>query len=256
MLKYEKKKIPRWVIFGFVGVIIGAVFMLAAPGNFIRNRMELQSIHGITPDNFEYSYYFYRLVSVIKAYLIYGIWPTVIYLVTLAVFWKKGESDNKTSVMRLSLLFFSMAIVSMIVMAAAPIFPERVWFGIIVLMIIATMLLYANLDFSSKPVLVTNYCIWIPAILLFIISYTFSLKDVIRLRRTFDEREEYILKEKEKGIKDFVLYDKFEPQQTFIFTQKVYDIPHLDNNLWEDAYAKYYGIGSIQIKKPTEKIKE
>jgi len=253
LLKYEKRVVPKWVIFGFIGVVIGAVFMLAAPGNFIRNEIELRTVHGITKDNFEYSYYFYRLVSVAKTYFTYGTLPTIIYFVTLLVFWKKGRSENKQSVFRLSLLFAFMAFVSLLVMAAAPIFPERVWFGIIVLMIIATMLLYANLDFSYKPIKIANCILWIPLLVFFVASYAVSLKDTVRLRQTFNEREAYILKEKENGVQNFILYDKFEPQQTFIFTQKVYDIPHLENNLWEDAYAKYYGIKSIEIKKALEK---
>ncbi len=225
LLKYERKAIPKWVISGFIGVVIGAVFMLAAPGNFIRNKIELETIHGITPDHFSYSYYFYRLVSVIKAYLVYGIWPTIIYLFSLLLFWKKGEMDNKRNVLRLSLLFFFMAMISMLVMAGAPIFPERVWFGIIVLIIIATALLYTNLNFEYKLIKVSNYVVWIPFIIFFLVSYTLSLKDTIRLSETFEFRETYILEEKKKGIEEFILYDRFEPRQTFIFTQKVYDIP-------------------------------
>ena len=253
LLKYEKKRIPKWVISGFIGVVIGCIFMLAAPGNFIRNAIELQTVHGITKDNFEYSYYFYRFVSIIKAYMVYGIWPTIIYLLSLLLFWKKGQSGNKKSVTRLSLLFFCMAVVSLLVMAAAPIFPERVWFGIIVLIIIATALLYANLDFSFKPLAIANYVIWIPLIIFFIASYGLSLKDTIRLRETFDKRELFIEQEKEKGVEEFILHDRFEPQHQAIFTQKVYDIPHLVNNLWEDAYAKYYGIKSIEIRRASEK---
>jgi len=252
LLKYEKKKIPKWAIFGFVGVVIGCIFMLAAPGNFIRNKVELSTVHGITDDNFSYSYYFYRLVSVIKAYLVYGIIPTLIYLLTLLLYWKRGITENKQTVLRLSVLFFCMAIVSMLVMAAAPIFPDRVWFGIIVLMVIAIALLYANLDFTIKSIRVGHYILWIPLMIFFVTSYILSLKDVIRLRETFDKRELFIQKEKKKGVQDFILYDRFEPLYSCIYIQKVYDIPHLDNNLWEIAYAKYYGIRSIKIEKEAE----
>jgi len=253
LLKYEKKVIPKWVIFGFVGVAIGAAFMLAAPGNFIRNKLELRLIHGITEDTFSYSYYFYRLVSIIKSFLVYGLLPTLVYLAALLAFWRKGNKENKQSVLRLSFLFFFMAIVSMLVMAGAPIFPERVWFGIIVLIIIATLLLLANLDWSYKPVKIMYYIIWIPLTIFFLASYTLSLKDVVRLRQTFDRREAYILREKEKGVEEFILHDRFEPQQTFIFTQKVYDIPHLEGDLWETFYSKYYGIKSIRIEPASQK---
>ncbi|MDH6307898.1 hypothetical protein M2451_000347 [Dysgonomonas sp. PFB1-18] len=248
ILKFEKRTIPKWVISGFIGVVIGCLFMLLAPGNFIRNAIELQTVHGITKETMDYSYYFYRMVSVIKSYLVYGILPTIIYILALIAFWWKGQQENKRSVLRLSLLFFSMAIVAMLVMAAAPIFPERVWFGIIVLIIIAISLLCANLDFSYTPVRIANYVIWIPLIIFFITSYLYSLRDVMWLNDTFDRREAYICEEKKKGIEDFVFYDRFEPYDAPVFTQKVYDIPNVGDDLWEKAYAKYYGIRSIKIE--------
>lgn len=248
LLKYEKKALPKWAIWGFVGVAIGCFIMLSAPGNFIRNKIELNTIHGIANGKPELSYYYYRMISVVKAFFVYGIIPTLIYVMTAIAHWKWGNKESKQAVSRLSLLFFIMAIVASIVMAVAPIFPERVWFSIIVLIIIASLLLYMNLNFSYKPIYIANYIIWIPLIGLFFTSYSFSLKDTIRLRDTFDKREQYVLDGKNKGIKDFVVYDKFQANDYFIFTQKVYDIPHLEDNLWEDAYAKYYEIGSIKIE--------
>lgn len=253
LLKYEKKAIPKWAIAGFIGIVVGCIIMLSAPGNFIRNRIELSTVHGITDGNVPLSYYFYRMVSVAKAYLVYGILPTLIYIFMLVIHWKWGMKENKKSVVRLSLLFFGMAIISTIVMAAAPIFPERVWFSIIVLMIIAILLLCMNLNYSLRPIYTANYIIWIPVYILFFTSYYLSLKDTVRLRKTFDTREAYVLEEKKKGIEEFITYDRFTPEEYFIFTQKVHDIPHLDNDLWENAYAKYYNIKSIKIEEPPQK---
>lgn len=253
LLRYEKKVIPKWAIVGFIGIVVGCIIMLSAPGNFIRNRIELSTVHGIADGNVPLSYYFYRLVSVTKAYLIYGILPTLIYIFMLVIHWRWGMKENKKSVVRLSLLFFGMAIVSTIVMAAAPIFPERVWFSIIVLIIIAILLLCMNLNFSLKPIYIASYIIWIPVYILFFTSYYLSLKDVVRLRKTFDTREAYILEGKKKGIEEFTTYDRFSPNEYFIFTQKVHDIPHLEDDLWENAYAKYYNIKSIKIEEPPQK---
>lgn len=256
LLKYEKKRIPKWAIVGFIGVAIGCFIMLSAPGNFIRNKIELSTIHGITDGKPEISYYFYRVISVLKAFFVYGSTPSIIYLLAALVHWKWGKKNTKQSVFRLSFLLFLMAMVSMIVMAGAPIFPERVWFSIIILIILAFLLLYMNLDFSYKPIYIANYIIGLPLCILFFISYFFSLQETIRLRDTFDKREQYVLEGKEKNILDFVVNDRFYPQEYFIFTQKVYDIPHLENNLWEDAYAKYYGINSIIINSTQEKRDE
>lgn len=253
LLKYEKKAIPKWTIVGFIGVAIGCFIMLSAPGNFIRNKIELSTIHGIANGKPELSYYYYRMVSVTKAFLVYGIAPAILYALTAVMHWKWGKKESKQAVFRLSLLFFFMAIVSTVVMAAAPIFPERVWFSIIVLMILASLLLYMNLDFSFKPIYIANYILGIPICILFLTSYFFSLKDAIRLRDTFDKREKYIIEGKKNGVENFILYDRFFPKDYPFFTQKVYDIPHLENNLWENAYSKYYNIESIKIEPLTQK---
>lgn len=252
LLKYEKKVIPKWAIFGFIGVAIGCFIMLSAPGNFIRNKIELNTIHGIADSKPELSYYYYRMISVIKTFFVYGIVPTIIYIVTAIAHWKWGKKEYKQAVYRLSLLFFIMAIVATVVMAAAPIFPERVWFSIIVMIITATLLLYMNFDFSFRPLYIANYIIWIPLVALFFTSYFFSLKDIIRLRDTFEKREQLVLEGKQDGSMNFLFYDRFIPQEYPIFTQKVYDIPHLEDNLWEEAYAKYYRIGSIKIESPKQ----
>ncbi|MBD8389886.1 DUF6056 family protein [Dysgonomonas sp. BGC7] len=250
LLKYEKRNIPKWAIIAFIGVVIGCCFMLLAPGNYIRNKMELSIVHGINESNFSYSYYFYRFVSVAKAYLVYGIVPTLIYLVSFVAYWKIGDKGNKQSVLRLSVVFFCMATISMLVMTAAPIFPERVWFGIIVLFTIATLLLYANLDFSYKPIYIFNYVVCITLVVFLVISYSSTLEDTIRLRNVFDRREALIIKEKSKGKTDFIFNDRFEPQSSFFYIQKVYDLPHLEGDLWEKAYSKYWGINSVKIEAP------
>lgn len=253
LLRYEKRAIPKWAVVGFIGVAIGCFIMLSAPGNFIRNKIELSTIHGIADGKPELSYYFYRTISVIKAFFVYGIVPAIMYISVAIVHWKWGKKEYKQKVFRLSALLFFMAMVSMIIMAAAPIFPERVWFSIIVLIIMASLLLYMNLDFSYKPLFYTNYIIWIPICLLFFVSYYLSLKETICLRETFDKREQYIIEGKKNGVNDFIVYDRFYPTDYFVFTQKVYDIPHLENYLWENAYAKYYNIGSIKIESPSQK---
>ena len=110
------------------------------------------------------------------------------------------------------------------------------------------MLLYANLNFSYKPVRIFNYVVCTALVVFLIISYSSTLQDTIRLREVFDRREVLIIKEKSKGKTNFIFNDRFEPQESLFYIQKVYDLPHLEGDLWEKAYSKYWGINSVKIE--------
>jgi hypothetical protein len=44
LTKKENKAIPKWMIFGLAGAIIGCAFMLLAPGNYVRNKVEVSNL--------------------------------------------------------------------------------------------------------------------------------------------------------------------------------------------------------------------
>jgi hypothetical protein len=245
LMKKEKQILPKWMIFGLIGAVLGCAVMLLAPGNYIRNAGE---INNLSPGGAEPAcmFYFYRFTSILKISSWHALIPSIIYLIFLLLYLKFKKEDNK-KILFLSLLFAVTAGVATLAMVAAPIFPERVWFAILIFLFIATGLLYANLDYSilyvRKPLLVVVSV----AVLVFFYSYWLSLNDFMRIHGIWAERDRIVLAEKQKGVRDVVIYGRFNASDSWMVRPKTGDIP-LDSISWiQRAYGQYMGVDSVKI---------
>jgi hypothetical protein len=132
-------------------------------------------------------------------------------------------------------------------MVSAPIFPERVWFAILILMFIGTGLLYANLDFSRVYIRIPLYSVVGVATLVFMYSYWVSLNDLKRIHNIWEERDRIVNTQKQKGVKDVVIYGRFKASESWFVKPKTGDIP-LDSMTWmQTAYGQYMGVNSVKI---------
>lgn len=245
LVKRENKAIPKWMVFGLAGAIIGCAFMLLAPGNYVRNEGEITNLStgGSEP---LYMFYFYRFTSILKISSWYALVPSTIYMVVLLLYLKFRKEPNR-KILALSLLFVVTAGVATLAMVAAPIFPERVWFAILILIFVATGLLYANLDFSSIYIKIPFYSVISVATFVFIYSYWLSLTDFSRIHNIWEERNRIVNSEKQKGTKDVVMYGRFNASDSWFVRPKTGDIP-LDSVIWmQTAYGRYMGVNSIKI---------
>lgn len=245
LIRKEKQVMCKWMLFGLLGGVVGCAFMLLSPGNYVRNIVELNALSsgGEEP---AYMFYFYRFTNILKIATRYFLIPSIIYLV-LMLLYLKFKKDNDNRILFLSLLFAVTAGVAILAMVAAPIFPERVWFAILILMFTATGLLYANLDFSVILLKVPLYIITGMVTLVFFYSYWQSLNDFRRIHDIWAERERIILAEKQKGVKDVVVYGRFKASDSWFVKPKTGDIP-LDSVLWlQNACGRYYGVNSVKI---------
>jgi len=246
LMKYEKQNLPRWMIFGLVGAIVGCAFMLLAPGNYVRNVGELNTLNAESAEPI-YMFYFYRFTSILKISSWYALFPTIIYIIFLLLYLKFKKKDNNKRIIYLSLLFALTAAVATLAMVAAPIFPARVWFAILIFLFIATGLLYANLNFSVAYISKLLIAIIGTATLVFFYSYWVSLNDFIRIHDIWAERDRIILAEKQKGVKDVVIYGRFQGSDSWFVRPKTGDIP-LDSISWmQHAYGQYMGVNSVKI---------
>ena len=245
LMKKEKQKLPQWMIFGLVGAIIGCAIMLLAPGNYIRNQSEMVNMaaEGAEP---VYMFYFYRFTSILKVASWYALIPTVLYIVFLLLYLKFRKKGNN-KILYLSLLFAVTGGVATLVMVAAPIFPERVWFAILIFLFIGIGLLYANLDFSVIYIKTAFYAVIGFATLVFLYSYWLSLNDFMRIHTIWAERDRIVNMEKQKGVRDVVMYGRFKAADSWFVRPKTGDIP-LDSMAWmQNAYGHYMGINSVKI---------
>jgi len=239
-LRIEKRIIPKWMIFGLIGTLIGTAFMLAAPGNFIR-----YSQSDMTEGEPIYSYLFYRTLSTIKQFSWYCLWPTIIYIITFFIYIKIGEKKDKKVLTRLSLVLFCTAMIATIAMIAAPIFPERVWFAIITLILIATMLLFTNLGLTSKKIRILTASISAILIVFFAISFHRGYQHLQMVDQIWEERTKEVMERKVENTGNIILYGKYKANTQALSLPKVSDIP-LDSVEWIGrAYGTYLGVKSV-----------
>lgn len=241
--KVKQKKIPVWAISGAIGVIIGAIFMIAAPGNYARMGSEITNRY-----SGEQSYINLlssRFIDTITTYYYHALAPTFIYIFTLCIY-KTYDTKNEKPVLLASVIFFLGAIVATLAMTASPIFPGRATFGIITLVIVAIGILYANLDFSKALIRRMSYTVLIFAFLIFITDYNRGYKMLKSIDQHLSSRINEIEKEKKNGKKDFILEDRITDYNNRFL--HYYELTP-DSTDWHNRmFSKYYEINTITIR--------
>ncbi len=240
--KKNKRVIPKWIYAGLIGVCIGGAFMLLAPGNFIRSEHVNESL-GLVDESFIYNMG-YRILKVLYRYSVYILPLTLLYA---AMFYVHNKSSKDTwrnnKVAQGSLLFAISAHIGCMAMVATPIFPPRAAFGIIVLMIIAFGVLYANTDLKKIKYrkidifLITILCIY------FVGTYAYDVKNIHEMNEVFKEREQTVDEMKIKGEKNIVFYKELVLPSRYDFV----DLSS-DPTFWlNKQYKDYYNIESVTI---------
>lgn len=242
LLKIEKREIPQWFYWGLAGAIIGFVIMAIAPGNTVRYYYSVgdnynKDLMGVITD---------RLINMFEGIKRRGFFVAVFYLIVLFVFMKNNKNRN-TRVFRLSLLFFSAAIVAMMAMMGAPVFPYRTWFGIIIFMIIAIVVLLANIDYSTKLSKLSYATFLCVTISLFAVSYVLTLKDLIRIKMILQEREIQIATQKERGVKDIVIYGTFDKDNSRLVVTNLGDALSPLEQKVNIPFAKFHEVNSVTL---------
>ncbi len=145
--KYFKIRIPKWSISGLIGVIIGYIFMVSAPGNYKRMEFFLmqQAKDGMT--RFDIAK---NILDLSIYYFIHYILPLLIIYGLLLLIYYKTNKEKKKGTIACSLFFVSSGIVSFLIMLASPQFPERSLFGTIIFLIIPIGILYNKISFDLK----------------------------------------------------------------------------------------------------------
>lgn len=207
LLKYQKRPIPKWMLFGLAGAITGCLVMLLSPGNAIRSSNDLWVAHQRRETDL--SFYFYRFVTVTRLAYQYILIPFMLYVLLLVLHWWKGNAKNKKEAVCLSVLFLCAAGIATAAMSGSPMFPERVWFGIILFLMTGTMILYANLDFSALIPKIVNYSAFSIILIIYIISCKENYTELKRFSQVCGNRDSMILAEKDEGIQDIVITDYF-----------------------------------------------
>lgn len=244
-LKYQNIKIPKWTIVGLIGVCIGCVVMLLAPGNKVRLD-KLYQIMGLS----EFSFFDLFKIRLSNLYRVGAIRLSVfafIYAVLFFCYLKKNtfSKEKLDNHLFLSLAFFLSGLVAFFVLFPVPLFPDSTWVGIHIFFFIGIGILFVNISFRN---LFLKYSKIVVSILLFVaFSCYFAIfyKEAIYFSEEMKKRELLVEKEKGRGNKDVVFLYRLSFPEGFPF----YD-PISQNELsWQNVgYARYYGLNTVKTK--------
>lgn len=240
LLKRQKKPIQMFLLFGLLGVFIGCLMLILAPGNYLR--LDESSIN--TPVLGIWEVLGKRLFRLYKNWFKYVSALSGIYLIILYIFTKKCEKDDKLRIKQISLLFFIAAYIGLIVMTPLPEFSSRTLFGAVVFLIIAIGILFCNIPYFS--LLYKKVCYFTTVILLIVSCFTYGIryKYIKYLHDVSYNREIFLDQQKSRGIEDIVFSDSIKPKRGFI----IYEFSKSADDWPNTIYAKYYGVRSVQRK--------
>lgn len=240
--KIEYKRIPVWAITGMAGVIAGAAIMIAAPGNYARMHSEISYRFA---GKSSVTIFIIGFINAIAAYWHYVLAPAFIYVFTLCIYRVYGKRNNKPVVF-VSAVFFTGAVVATLAMSASPIFPPRATFGIITLVIIATGMLYANLNFGDRFVKLLSYLVLTFGLLVFIGKYYEEHKHLRAVYTHLNERIEKVEESKAQGETDLVLEDRISDYESRFL--HYYELTPDSANWHNGLFSRYYDINTVIMK--------
>lgn len=241
--KIRKIKIPLWATYGFIGVCIGCIIMLLAPGNFIRSK-DTHAAFNLTDKPFmdvlEYKarniYWIYKYVNSIGILI-------VIYACFTFLFFCQNKDSRNYKAWFGSLLFFTAAHVSAFAMIGSPIFPLRATFCLSSFMIISICILYANISLSNLTLKTGNILILIGGTTIFVFTYIERYQVLSSLSDRYQQRELYIEDQKKIGNKDIIL------KESPIILPAEFDFEDISGDpiSWRNSIcADYYKLNSIK----------
>lgn len=235
--KQERLPIPYWAISGLLGALIGCLFLIGAPGNYVRIISDPAATVAKANPLLNGFY------NVVGGYLYNGILITVLYVIILIVYSYRSLSLNKILLLKLSILFFVTGLFALALMIFSPIFPPRAWFGIIIFFIVAIAILYNNLDLRNVILKYSISIILILGSVLFSIQYKNYLSDLIQINKVVSKREKIIHEQKEKNNYHITLHEVISPKTKFGISDPITDSTHWLYPIMVD----YYGVKSIRF---------
>lgn len=232
-----KKKLKPWMITGAIGMFTGLLVMVLAPGNsqrgaLMRAEEEHQGILAIVGR-------FLKINIAVETYL----FPMLIITVLLLAYFILKGSKIKDIINVLLFVFVAIATSYALIMTPQPM--DRAYFGAGIFMTIALVQAVALIPQEDIYLNVFKYggVILFTAFMYFV--YFENGADLTRIMREVNEREEYILEQKEQGNLNLtvpMLRPEFETRYSFIFGQDVDEDPES----WGCyLYKKHYDLESL-----------
>ena len=234
-----KKKITLWMMSGLIGCIAGFLFMILAPGNYVRsqdpafddNRHIIEVLSGrISIYNFTIQNFFLPLIIIFAVFVIVQI-------------------SHKTDWKRIYISFMYL-VVSMAIVYAMVLSPYsnngRAMFGATIFLIIACVYCISGLSLRSISYRVISTGFMFVLATQFIITFFSGYSDIRTTKLNFNKRHSYIELQISQGNLNVVVpYFTSYPQTKYNAMYGLEDLAD-DASHWINApYANKYGIDSI-----------
>lgn len=240
LLRIERRVVPKWAILGFLGIILGYLFLILAPGNYIRLDV-INDILGISNIS-KWELLKMRIPDVFGLFKKHILILSVIYIMLFVISLKFVKDEKRRKAIKISLLFFVTSCISFFAMLGSPTFPLRATFGPITLCVIAVLTLYANFNIYPRYFNIASVVILAVFTIFFSRDFQKKTKYIEEISEVWHNREQYVKEQKTKGVEHIVFEDKIVWNKRF----EIEDISE-DSTYWYNIeYAKYYNIKSVR----------
>lgn len=231
LLYYLKNKyLYFWSVCGLIGATIGALLLIAAPGNYVR----LATFHNLS--------YVRNFIHITKLFLDpnYLLIPVSVILILYVLVKQKLDY-------RIILFYFIGLMVSMYSMVGAPYYADRAKLGSILFALILIGYLYTKFDMSNIQ---SKKCVAVIIGVLLLMTFkdwNQGRKDIKAYEARNQAKVEYALNEKAVGNLDVVLPNNY-PSTKYCAAWGLEDI-NKDPKHWTcTGFAHYFGLHSVRTK--------
>ncbi len=239
IIGYKKKynKIPIWAILGLVGTIVGYLFLVLAPGNFIRvdSRYHYVKIEYI-PN---------RILDLI-IYTFSHIGEIVILVITSFIF--LIIKDKKYNIIKNyyhQFVFIITSIISIFSLTISPIYPIRCLFFSFICLLIVFIYNINYINFDNIRIKCCIYILICILIVIFGIDYIKQYKYICESNRVISDEIKYIKLQKSKGVNDIIIDKIYRGNGRYNIYSEL-EFVCVKENIWVNSWvSKYYGINSI-----------
>lgn len=238
------KRIRIWTIAGFIGSVAGTLFLLLAPATAVRaaNRGGFGSLLEM-----------FGRVPGVTLNLFQNLWPMMVFCLLMLIYSLSHSKKGQRKGFGIALVFLLGAGISVYAMCAAPMFPTRVWSGIIVCCLVTTGAVCSTIPDDTEIRQFFSGVLF-TLILLFCMHFPGTSKALEESYQSYLDRRSFITYQVSIGNKDLTVPSIYYPNKYTCYIHG-WELQK-DPNVWPNTViAKYYGLDSI-AKGPDYKVNE
>lgn len=242
LIKRSGRKTPLWMFIGLGFQIIGFVFMIAAPGNYIRLERGTEDIGFLLTYGGRLSVCNQMLYDYLLPFLLAYIFVFVL------ICYQNIENYQKWT----AALFGITALANNYVMLVVTEYPERAALGTVLFLVVG--LLYCISLLLNRNTLKWACAVVCSLSAVFCIQYTYGLMDIGYTYRVYNRRIASIIEQRDAGILDIQTY-RIEPKTKFNGLYGLEDLQGYPTHWLNGNTSNYFGLNTI-VAFPEEKAEE